>query len=141
MYLGNFMLLILNLPLIGIWVRIVLIPYVFLFPLVLFFCLVGSFSIAFSTLDIYAMSVFGVICYLMRKFGYEGAPLILAFILGPLMETSLRQSLIISHGNFSSFLTKPICVIALSIAAFLLVTNLSSHLKARRQERKTGPPL
>jgi putative tricarboxylic transport membrane protein len=78
------------------------------------------------------MLAFGIIGYLMKKFGYEGAPLILAFILGPLMETSLRLSLIISHGNFATFLTKPICVIALSIAAFLLITNFLSHVKNRR---------
>lgn len=132
MYLGNIMLLILNLPLINLWVRIILIPYAFLFPLILLFCLIGAFSLDFSMADVYFMVIFGVIGYIMKKFNYEGAPLILGFILGPLMERSLRQALIIAHGNFGSFLEKPICLVALSLAAFLLLTNFLPYFRSRR---------
>lgn len=132
MYIGNIMLLILNLPMIGFWVRIVLIPYVYLLPSILIFCLIGSYSIRFSTLDVYTMVLFGVVGYLLKKFQYEGAPMILAFILGPLMETSLRQSLIIARGSFMPFFTKPICVVAFCVMAVLLLSNISSVLRARR---------
>src|SRR3990170_3921235 len=91
---GNIMLLILNLPLIGIWVQVLKIPYKILFPLILFFCLVGVYSVSNTVFDIYLMIAFGAVGYLMRKFGYEPAPLVLAFVLGPLMENNLRKSLI-----------------------------------------------
>ena len=132
MYIGNIMLLILNLPMIGVWVRIVLIPYVYLLPAILLFCLIGSYSIRVSMVDIYTMLLFGVVGYLMKKYQYEGAPMILAFILGPLMETSLRQSLIIGRGSFTPFFTKPICVVAFCVTAVMLLTNISSFLRARR---------
>lgn len=132
MYIGNIMLVILNLPMIGVWVRIVLIPYVYLVPSILLFCLIGAFSIRFSILDIYTMLLFGVVGYVMKKFRYEGAPMILAFILGPLMETSLRRSLIIARGSFIPFLTKPICVIGFVVTAVMLLANISSFLRARR---------
>ncbi len=132
MYIGNIMLLVLNLPLINMWVRIVRIPYTFLFPLILLFCLIGSFSLDFSMSSIYFMCIFGVIGYIMNKFEYEPTPLIMGFILGPLMEKSLRQALIISHGSFTSFFNKPICMVALSLAAVLLITNIMPYIRARR---------
>jgi len=132
MYLGNIMLLVLNLPLINLWVRIVRIPYVFLFPLILLFCLIGAFSMDFSVADIYFMLIFGVMGYIMKKFQYEGAPLILGFILGPAMEKAVRQALIISHGDFGSFWVRPICAVTLSVAAFLLLTNILPYFKSRR---------
>jgi putative tricarboxylic transport membrane protein len=138
MYLGNIMLMILNLPLINLWVRIVRIPYVFLFPLILLFCLIGAFSLDFSMSSIYFMCIFGVIGYVMKKFEYEPTPLIMGFILGPLMEKSLRQALIISQGKFASFLDKPICIVALSLAAILLITNVMPHLKGKRPAVGSG---
>jgi putative tricarboxylic transport membrane protein len=132
MYLGNVMLLILNLPLIGIWVRLVLIPYVFLFPMILFFCLVGAYGIQNSTDDVNMMLAFGVVGYLMKKFEYEAAPLILAFILGPLMENALRQSLIMSQGSFGIFLGRPICLVSLAVAVCLLVSACLPWLKQHR---------
>jgi putative tricarboxylic transport membrane protein len=138
MYLGNIMLLVLNLPLINLWVRIVRIPYVFLFPLILLFCLIGAYSLDFSMSSIYFMCIFGVIGYIMKKFRYEPTPLIMGFILGPLLEKSLRQSLIISQGSFTSFFDKPICVVALSLAAVLLITNILPYLKARRPAVGSG---
>jgi putative tricarboxylic transport membrane protein len=138
MYLGNIMLLVLNLPLINLWVRIVRIPYVFLFPLILLFCLIGAFSLDFSMSSVYFMCIFGVIGYIMKKFEYEPTPLIMGFILGPLIEKSLRQSLIISQGRFTSFLNKPICVVALSLAAVLLVTNILPYIRTRRPAVGSG---
>lgn len=132
MYLGNAMLLVLNLPLIGMWVRVVLVPYVFLFPLILFFCLVGAYSIDNNPGDMYLMLLFGIMGYLMKKFRYEGAPLILAFILCPLLENALRQSLIMSQGEFSIFMERPICVVALAASALLLLTAILPWFKARR---------
>jgi len=132
MYLGNAMLLVLNLPLISLWVRVVLIPYIYLFPLILAFCLIGAYSINNSVEDIYIMLIFSIVGYLMKKFEYEGAPLILAFILGPILENALRQSLIMSHGEFGIFLGKPIALGALLAAACLLLMAFLPWLKKRR---------
>jgi putative tricarboxylic transport membrane protein len=103
MYLGNIMLLVLNLPLIGLWVRILKIPYSILFPLIIVFCLVGSYSINNSAQDVMIMILFGFVGYLMRKFGYEGAPLILAYVLGPMLERAFIQSLNMSGGSYKIF--------------------------------------
>lgn len=138
MYIGNIMLVLLNLPLINIWIRIVLIPYEYLFPLILLFCLVGAFSLEFSLVSIYFMCVFGVIGYIMKKCMYEPTPLIMGFIMGPLMEKSLRQALIISQGSFAPFLEKPISVVALALAAVLLATNAIPYIRSRRLAVGTG---
>ncbi len=133
MYLGNVMLLILNLPLIGVWVRILKIPYPVLFPLILLFCLIGSYSLNNNAAEIVIMILFGMIGFWMKKFHYEGAPLILAFVLSPLMENALRQSLIMSHGSFSIFVTRPIALLFFLVALFLLVSPLIPVLKKRPQ--------
>ena len=122
MYVGNLMLLVLNLPLIGLWVKVLKIPYPILFPLILIFCLIGVYSINNSIGDIIIMNIFGIVGYLMKKFKYEGAPLILALVLGPMFEDALRQSLMLSHGKFSIFVTRPISL-GLLIAAFLLLAS------------------
>jgi putative tricarboxylic transport membrane protein len=134
MYLGNGLLLLLNLPLIGIWVQVLKVPYRILFPLILLFCLIGAYSVNNSTFDLFLMILFGGVGYLMRKFDYEGAPLILAFVLGPMLEQSLRQSLLISKGSFMIFITRPISAIALGFSIFLLLSNIFPHIKKRRQE-------
>ncbi len=132
MYIGNVMLLVLNLPLIGLWVRLIMIPYVYLFPLILLFCLIGAFSINYSCADVYLMLMFGIAGYVMKKCKYEGGSLILAFILGPPMEKTLRQSLIMSQGDFRIFFQSPISSIALCGAALLLITTVLPLLRARR---------
>ena len=124
MYIGNVMLLILNLPLIGIWVKLLKVPYRILSPLILFFCVIGSYSINNSTFDVFVMFFFGIIGYFFRKFQYEPAPLLMAFILAPILEMSLRQSLLISGGGFSIFLKRPISGSCLFIALFLLFTGI-----------------
>ena len=103
MYVGNAMLLVLNLPLIGIWVRVFKTPYVILFPLILLFCLIGVYSLNANVAEIVIMLAFGVFGFFLRRVGFEGAPFILAMVLGPIMETSLRQSLLISRGRFLHF--------------------------------------
>jgi putative tricarboxylic transport membrane protein len=120
MYLGNVMLLVLNLPLIPVWVKILKIPYPILFPLIIMFCLIGCYSIGYNASDLVIMNIFGVIGYLMKKFKYDGAPLILAFVIGPMFENALRQSLMLSRGKFDIFFTRPISLVFI-IAAFLLL--------------------
>jgi putative tricarboxylic transport membrane protein len=121
MYIGNVMLLILNLPLIPLWVQVLRIPDKILYPLILLFCVVGAYCINNSIVDIVVMIIFGIVGYLFRKFGYEGAPLILGLVLGPMFEVNLRRSLIISQGSFSIFFTRPIALTAIIVCAVLLV--------------------
>jgi putative tricarboxylic transport membrane protein len=121
MYVGNAMLLILNLPLIGMWVRLLKTPYVILFPLILLFCLIGVYSLNANVAEIIIMLVFGVVGFLLRRVGFEGAPFILAMVLGPIMETSLRQSLLISRGNFMIFVNRPICAALIALTAVFLL--------------------
>ncbi|MDI6753729.1 MAG: tripartite tricarboxylate transporter permease [Thermodesulfobacteriota bacterium] len=120
MYVGNIMLLILNLPLIGIWIRVLRIPYPFLFPLILLFCLIGSYSISNNKFDVLIMALFGVIGYLLRKIRFEAAPMLLAMVLGPMLEDALRQSLIMSGGSFTIFLVRPFSLTFIGLAAILM---------------------
>lgn len=131
MYIGNVMLLILNLPLIGVWVQILKVPYPILFPLVLVICVIGCFSLNYNIVEVIIMIIFGIVGYLMRKFEYEAAPLILGFVLCPLFENTLRQSLIISHGSFAIFFNRPISLILMLLALFLLVSPLIPGFKKR----------
>src|SRR5499427_6046614 len=114
MYIGNAMLLVLNMPMIGMWVQVLKLPYNNLFPLILMFCIVGVFASGNAVFDVFVMVVFGVLGYLMRKFGYEPAPLVLAFVLGPMLENNLRKSLILSHGDFTIFISRPISTTCLA---------------------------
>jgi len=134
MYLGNGLLLLLNLPLIGIWVQVLKVPYRILFPLILLFCLIGAYSINNSAFDLYVMILFGAIGYLMKKFGYEAAPLVLAYVLGPMLEQNLRQSLLLSGGSFMIFISRPISCASLAIAFLILLSYALPYFKKRRQE-------
>jgi putative tricarboxylic transport membrane protein len=131
MYIGNVMLLVLNLPLIGLWVRLLKTPYVILFPLILLFCLIGVYSLNSNVAEIVIMLGFGILGFFLRRAGFEGAPFILAMVLGPVMETSLRQSLLISRGSFGIFVTRPIC-------AALMVFTLLFILWPLIRRRKSG---
>jgi Uncharacterized protein conserved in bacteria len=124
MYIGNAMLLVLNLPLIGIWVRLLKTPYTILFPLILLFCLIGVYTLNSNTTEILIMLIFGIAGFFLRRLGFEGAPFILAMVLGPVMETSLRQSLLISRGSFAIFYTRPICAILLALTILFLIFPL-----------------
>ena len=129
MYIGNVMLMVLNLPLIGLWVKILRIPYFFLFPLIILFCLIGVYSVRNNAADIVIMFVFGVVGYLMKKFGYQAAPLVLALVLGPMLEEAFRQSLITSRGSFTIFFTRPISVGFLIVAFILLIIPIITMRK------------
>jgi putative tricarboxylic transport membrane protein len=124
MYIGNAMLLVLNLPLIGLWVRLLRVPYAYLFPFIFLFCLVGAYTVGNNIMDVYIMILFGILGYLMKKYDYEPAPLVLAFVLGPMFENALRQSLIISGGNPMIFLIRPIAAVFVLVALLLLVSPL-----------------
>jgi putative tricarboxylic transport membrane protein len=124
MYIGNIMLLCLNLPLIGIWVKILKIPYNILFPLILVFCLVGVYTVNNSTTDIYVMGIFSIMGYFLKKFKYDAAPLILAFVLGPMLETNLRRSLLLSDGDFLAFFMRPISGFFLLASIIILMLPL-----------------
>jgi putative tricarboxylic transport membrane protein len=133
MYIGNVMLLILNLPLIGLWVKILKIPYPILFPLILLFCLIGAYSLNTNPVEIGLMLIFGVLGYLMKKFKYDGAPLVLAMVLGPLMDNSLRQSLLMSGGSGMIFFTRPICLVIFGTVAIILLLPLLPHISRIRK--------
>jgi len=133
MYMGNAMLLLLNLPLIGLWVQLLRVPYSILFPLILFICLIGAYVINNSVIDVALMLIFGVAGYLMRKFEYEPAPLVLAYVLAPLLEIALRQSLILSSGSFGIFMSRPISAGCLIVAAVLLLSSLLPMIRKKRE--------
>ncbi len=134
MYIGNVMLLVLNLPLIGLWVQITKVPFRLMFPIIILICIVGVYTLKNSVFDIWIMIIFGVIGYVMKKCQYEPAPLALAYVLGPMLEKSMRQSLIISNGSFKIFFVRPISAICLGIAAFLLITAITGFSKKKRLE-------
>lgn len=133
MYVGNVMLLVLNLPLIGLWVQVLRVPYPILCPLILLFCVIGVFSVNSSILEIWFMLLFGLAGYLMKKFEFEAAPLVLALILGPMFENSLRQSLILFDGNPMVFLNRPISATFLLVSALLLLSNAVPWLRGKKK--------
>jgi putative tricarboxylic transport membrane protein len=133
MYIGNAMLLVLNLPLIGMWVQLLRLPYNVLFPLILLFSIVGVYASGNNVFDVAVMMAFGVLGYLMRKVGYEAAPLVLAFVLGPMLENNLRKALILSQGELITFVQRPISAACLALAVMLLVAPLIPALRRRRE--------
>jgi putative tricarboxylic transport membrane protein len=134
MWIGNLMLIILNLPLIGIWVRMIMIPYHFLYPGILVFCAIGVFSLKNAEFDIYLMGLFGVLGYIFAKLGCEAAPMLLAFILGPLMEEYLRRAMLLSRGSPWVFLQRPISATLLVIAVLALCSVLIPSFSKTREE-------
>jgi putative tricarboxylic transport membrane protein len=134
MYIGNVMLLVLNLPLVGMWAQLLKVPYAFMAPMIMVLTLVGVFSVNNSTFDMKVMLVMGVFGYLARKLKFDLGPLLLAFVLGPIMERSLRQGLLMSNGNPAVFFTRPISGVLMAIAiAFLLYNLLASYRRKRAQ--------
>ena len=133
MYVGNVMLLVLNLPLIGMWVQILKVPYPILFPLILLFCLIGAYSLTNSSTEVAIMLCFGVVGYFFKKLAYEPAPLILALVLGPMMELSFRQSLAMGDGNLLFFFSRPISAVFCGISILLLLSPLALHLAGKRR--------
>jgi putative tricarboxylic transport membrane protein len=134
MWIGNAMLIILNLPLIGMWIKLLAVPYRWLFPAIVLFCAIGVYSTNNNNFDIWMVALFGVIGYLFIKLGCEPAPLLLGFILGPMMEEYLRRALLISRGDWSVFVTRPISASLLAVAALLLIIVLLPSIKKKREE-------
>ncbi|CAM8667422.1 Protein of unknown function DUF112, transmembrane [Comamonadaceae bacterium] len=134
MWIGNLMLVILNLPLIGIWIKLLSVPYRWLFPSIVLFCAIGVYSTNNNTFDIWMVAIFGVIGYLFIKLGTEPAPLLLGFILGPMMEEYLRRALLLSRGDWSVFVTRPLSASLLLAALALLVVVMLPSIKAKREE-------
>ena len=124
LYVGNAMLLVLNLPLIGLWVKILKVPYQYLFAVILLLCMIGSYITNNNPYDVIIMAIFGLIGYLMKKFSYEPAPLVLALVLGPIMEKAFQRSLMISDGSFTIFFTRPISAVFLITGLLILSSPL-----------------
>jgi TctA family transporter len=124
----------LNLPLIGIWIKLLSVPYRWLFPAIVLFCSIGVYSTNNNTFDIWMVAIFGVIGYLFIKLGAEPAPLLLGFILGPMMEEYLRRALLLSRGDWSVFVTRPLSASLLAAAVVLLVVVLMPSVKSKREE-------
>jgi putative tricarboxylic transport membrane protein len=132
MYVGNAMLLVLNLPLVGLFVRILRVPDVYLLPAVVLFCMVGAYSVANSLTDVWVMVGSGLFGFAARRLGFDTAPIVLALVLGPALETALRQALIISGGSPAIFVTRPLAALFLALAAALIVWNALAALRHRR---------
>ena len=136
MYVGNVMLLALNLPLVGLFVNLLRIPYAYLYPLIVMFCVIGVYEVSHSIVDVWIMLIMGVVGYALKKFGFDPAPLVLGLVIAPLFEMSLRQSLIMSDGAWLIFLQRPIALTLIGVSAALLVASAVSMLSARRDWRE-----
>ncbi len=134
MWVGNLMLLVLNLPLVGLWIRLLAVPYRFLFPAIFVFCCIGVFTVDGKVFDVYAIAAFTVVAYVLIKLDCEPAPLILGFILGPMMEENLRRTMLIHFGDPSVFLTRPISATFLIAALVLLLAIAAPSLRATREK-------
>ena len=134
MWVGNAMLVILNLPLIGIWIKLLTVPYRFLFPAIVVFCSIGSYTLNNSSFDVYMTAGFTAVGYLFYKLGCEPAPLLLGFILGPMMEENLRRALLLSRGDWSTFATRPLSAGLLVAAALMIVIVMLPSIKNKRDE-------
>ena len=135
MYIGNVILVILNLPLVNMWVKLLRVPFGILGPMIVLVTTVGSFSLENSMFNVYSFVIFGVIGYILRKLEFDPGPLLMAFILSPLMESSLRQSLMLSGGSFSIFVTRPISAAILTVFVLVLLGNLVSFIRKRNMQR------
>jgi TctA family transporter len=134
MWIGNAMLIILNLPLIGIWIKLLTVPYRYLFPSIVLFCAVGVYSTNNNTWDIWVVGAFGVIGYVFNKLRMEPAPLLLGLILGPMMEENLRRALLLSRGDWSTFISRPLSASLLVVSMLLLLIVLLPAVKKKRAE-------
>jgi putative tricarboxylic transport membrane protein len=134
MWIGNLMLVVLNLPLIGIWIKLLTVPYRFLFPAIVTFCGIGLYTLNNNNFDVYVASIFAAVGYLFYKLGCEPAPLLLGFILGPMMEENLRRALLLSRGDWSTFLSRPLSAGLLIAAALMVVVVMLPSIRSKREE-------
>ena len=131
MYVGNLMLLALNLPLVGLFVRVLQIPYAYLYPLIIMFCVIGVYEVSHSIVDVWIMLIMGGVGYALRKFDFDPAPLVLGLVIAPTFELSLRQSLVMSNGNWTIFFNRPIAATLFALSVGLLALSLISLLTRR----------
>ncbi|NYT82650.1 tripartite tricarboxylate transporter permease [Alcaligenaceae bacterium] len=134
MWIGNLMLLILNLPLIGLWIKLLKVPYRILFPAILVFCTIGVYSLNYNVFDIYMTAAFGVIGYLWSKLKCEGAPLLLGLVLGPMMEENFRRALLLARGEYATFVTRPLSASLLVLALILVLIVALPSIRKKREE-------
>jgi TctA family transporter len=133
MWVGNAMLVILNLPLIGIWIKLLTVPYRFLFPAIMVFCCIGLYTLNNNNFDVYVAALCGLAGYTFYKLGCEPAPLLLGYILGPMMEESLRRALLLSRGDWSTFVTRPLSAGLLAAAALMIVAVTLPTIRSKRE--------
>jgi len=133
MWVGNAMLIILNLPLIGIWIKLLTVPYRFLFPAIMSFCCIGLYTLNNNNFDVFMAAAFGIVGIVFYKLGCEPAPLLLGFILGPMMEENLRRALLLSRGDWSTFVTRPLSAGLLVAAALMIVVVMLPSIKSKRE--------
>ena len=145
MYVGNIMLLVLNLPLVSVFVAVLRIPYVYLYPMIIMFCIIGVYEVNNSIVDVWIMLIMGVLGYALRKFDFDPAPLVLGLVISPILEQSLRQSLIMSNGNYLIFFSRPISLglmlvsiglLALAAYAFRAPPRGLAHQTRRSRSRR-----
>jgi TctA family transporter len=134
MWVGNLMLIILNLPLIGIWIKLLTVPYRFLFPAIIVFCGIGCYTLNNSSFDVYMTALFSLIGYAFYKMGCEPAPLLLGFILGPMMEENLRRALLLSRGDWTTFMSRPLSAGLLIAAALMILVVALPSIRSKREE-------
>jgi TctA family transporter len=138
MWIGNAMLVILNLPLVGLWVQLLKVPYRWLFPSIIMFCALGNYSLNNSPVDVYLCAIMGIVGYILAKLECEPAPLILGYVLGPLMEENLRRALLISRGDPTVFFTRPISLTFMILTAFILVIMILPAIRKKKEEAIEG---
>jgi putative tricarboxylic transport membrane protein len=134
MWIGNLLLLIINLPLIGLWVRLLKVPYRLMFTTILLFCSIGIYSINNNPADVYFTAFFGLIGYVLIKLGLEPAPMLLGFVLGKLMEEKLRQALALSEGSFMTFIERPVSAVLLTLALAVIVIAVLPAVRKNREQ-------
>jgi len=136
MYVGNLMLLALNLPLVGVFVTVLRIPYAYLYPLIIMFCIVGVYEVSHSVVDVWIMLIMGVLGYGLRKFAFDPAPLVLGLVISPIFEQSLRQSLIMSNGDYLIFFSRPISLGLLIASGIMLALSAYAFILKRKDWRE-----
>jgi len=139
MWIGNLMLVVLNLPLIGVWVKILKVPYRWLFPSILMFCAVGTYSLSLSSIEVYIAAGFGFVGYIFVKLRCEPAPLILGFVLGPMVEENLRRAMVLSRGDPTVFFTRPISLVFMIVTVLLIILMIVPAIRKKRAEVYAGP--
>jgi TctA family transporter len=134
MWIGNLMLIVLNLPLIGIWIKLLTVPYRFLYPAILSFCCIGLYSLNNNNFDVFMAAIFGIVGVVFYKLGCEPAPLLLGFILGPMMEENLRRALLLSRGDWTTFMQRPLSAGLLIASVLMIVIVMLPSIKKQREQ-------